>query len=305
MNAHLDTRRFDPEAARQLGRIDLVAKVVVDGVRQGLHKSRTRGFSTEFSDFKPYVHGDDMRLLDWRLYARTDRLFVKCFEAETSVEVMLLLDASASMAWRWRDCITKLEYAANLLAALACMYMRQQDQVGLLVHDARTLWHLPPRRRRSHLEAVFGLLETVQPGSADTFHLLVRGLAEAKRHRGIVIACSDLEEDGAGLAEAIEVLAATGNDIILFHLLDRAERELPFDLATHLRDSETQAVMPVNLGRFRDEYRAGVNHFMETWSERCAQNGITHVPIDTSVSYIDAVLAMLRSPLRARPSGTR
>ena len=306
MNPSVDSRKFDPEIVQQLGRIDLIANVIVDGVRHGLHRSRRRGFSTEFSDFKPYTPGDETRLLDWRVYARTDRLFVKCFEAETSLELALLLDASKSMAWRWQQCLSKLEYATNLTAALACLHMKQQDQVGLLVHDARRLHFLPPRCRKAQLEEIFAVLERVTPGSADTFPALVRGLAETKRHRGMVIACSDLEEDENDLRHALRMLARTDNDVVLFHVLDRAEIELPFTDATHLRDSETAAVIPVNLRLFREEYQESVDKFRAGWRDECEANGILYVPVDTGTNYVDAVCAMLTAheQQRQRAPGT-
>lgn len=296
-------QRFDPALLKQLVRLDLRARVIVDGLRHGLHRSRLHGFSTEFSDFKPYVSGDNLRFLDWRLFARTDRLFVKCFEAETSLELMLLLDATESMAWRWRDWISKLEYGVNLLAALACLHMRQQDQVGLLVHDARTLHFLPPRCRRSQLEAIFAVLEDVRPGRAEAFPELIQGLAEMKRHRGVVVVCSDLEEEQDAVAAALRALAATGHEIILFHLLDRAEIEMPFAEATHLRDTETGAVIPANIRVFRREYEAGVRRFRSEWRTQCEQAGILYSPLDTGLGYVDAIQQTLSRRAARRRGG--
>ena len=293
MNNTIDPTRFDPEIVRQLGRIDLIANVIVEGVRHGLNKNRAHGFSTEFSDCKPYCLGDDPRLLDWRLYARTDRLFIKRFEAETSLEVMLILDASKSMSWRWKEEISKLEYAVNLLAALGGLHMKQQDQVGLLVHDAEKFHHLAPRCRRAQLNAIFAILEDVRPGSAETFPALVSSLAQIKRHRGIVIACTDLEEEEHHLEEALHMLAGTENEVILFHILDKAELDLPFDAATHLQDSETQAIIPVNLERFKTDYLANVERFRSHWREQCENCKITYLPIHTGMSYVDTIHAML------------
>lgn len=293
MSHAVDRTQFDPDVVRQLGRIDIIARVIVSGVRRGLHRSRRRGFSTEFSDFTPYTAGDDLRLLDWRLYARTDRLFVKRFEAETNVELMLLLDASASMAWRWQNNISKLEYAANLLAAFACLHMRQQDQVGLLVHDAVALHHLPPRCRRAQLEAIFSALDELSPGSADTFPILVDSLARLRRHRGIVIACSDLEEDEDSLREALRELAGTGNEIVLFHILDQAEVALPFQDATHIRDSETGATIPVNIQQFRQQYEESLQRFRESWQQECEQCGILYMPIHTAMNYVDVIIELV------------
>ncbi|NQZ66986.1 MAG: DUF58 domain-containing protein, partial [Lentisphaeria bacterium] len=187
---YIDEKKFDPELLRQLGRIDIISKVIVDGLKQGGRKSRRKGFSSEFSDYKPYVEGDDLRLLDWRLYARTEKLYVKRFEAETSLEILLLMDATASMAWRWEDSISKLEYSANLMAAIAGIHIQQQDQVGLLVYDADDMHHLPPRARNTQLDLIFSVLAGLKPGAADSFEILVNSLNEMKHHRGRIIICT-------------------------------------------------------------------------------------------------------------------
>ncbi len=293
MDYTVDQRHFDPEIVRRVGRLDLVAEMIVNGLRQGMHHSRRRGFSTEFSDFNPYTPGDDLRFLDWRLFARTDRLFVKSFQAETNLEVLLLLDATRSMAWRWEDRVSKLEYAVNLLAALACLHMQQHDQVGLLLHDARELHHLPPRCRRSHLDAIFATLESVRPGSGDSFPELLEGLVGVRRHRGRLIVCSDLEEDEERVAGALGALTGHEDEIILLHLLDRAEVELPFDRATHLRDSETGELLQVNLQQLRTRHADQVQQFRELWRTRCTSAGIQYFPLDNGDDYADVIHRLL------------
>lgn len=293
MNKQTSTEKFDPAVLQQLGRIDLIAKLIVDGIRHGAHRSRRRGFSTEFSDFKAYAEGDDLRLLDWRLFARTDRLFIKRFQAETSLEVMLLLDATGSMAWRWQQRLSKLEYAANLLAALACLHMRQQDQVGLLMYDAHTLRHLPARCRRTQLESIFALLENVRPGKADSLPVLVDSLLGVRRHRGMIVICTDLEEDEKALSRCLDMLGGVEDEIILFHLLDEAEIELPFTEATHIRDSETQAVIPINLRNVVKEHQDSLERWRAGWQERCERNSVVYVPIRTSMDYVDVIWSMI------------
>ncbi|OGV77789.1 MAG: hypothetical protein A3K19_27160 [Lentisphaerae bacterium RIFOXYB12_FULL_65_16] len=295
----IDTERFDPEALEALGRIDLIASVIVDGVRQGQHRSARQGFSTEFSDFKPYTPGDDLRRLDWRLYARTDRLFVKCFEAETSLELMLLLDATGSMAWRWQNHISKLRYATHLLAGLACLHMRQQDQVGMLVYDAQQLHHLAPRCRRTQLEAIFALLDQLQPGTAQSLPFLADRLLGVKRHRGVVVVCSDLEENPEAVQAALTRLGGTDDEIILFHLLDRFEIEPPFaGTATHLRDSETGVLVPIDRRTFAAAHQADVQRFRAHWQDRCERLGILYLPVDTGTSYVEAIRAMIAARQR-------
>ncbi len=285
----IDTKYFDPGFIQRLGRIDLVAKTITDGLSYGVHRSRRRGFSTEFSDFKPYVPGDDPRLLDWRVYARTERLFVKRFEAETNLELMLMLDATASMAWRFGGRISKLEYAANLLAGLACLHMGQQDQVGLLVYDAKDLHHIPPRSRRSQLDLIYAKLTELEPGRADSFPTMVRSVTQLRRHRGRIIVCTDLEEDEDRVEQAMEELAGLEDELILFHILDQAEIELPFDDVTHLEDAESGELLPVNLVALRKEQAANVAAFRGYWQERCREWGIIYQPIDTGMNYVEVI----------------
>jgi uncharacterized protein (DUF58 family) len=292
VNETIDTSFFDPDFIQQLDRIDLIAKTITDGLSHGAHRSRRRGFSTEFSDFKPYVPGDDTRLLDWRIYARTERLFVKRFEAETNLELMLVLDATGSMAWRHGKNITKLEYAANLLAGLACLHMEQQDQVGLLVYDAADVHHLPPRSRRAQLDAIYATLAGLTPGRADSFPVLVESLTKMKRHRGRIVVCTDLEEDEEQVAQAMEELAGLEDEIILFHILDRAEVHLPFENVTHLEDAESGELLPVNLPELRREHDANLSAFRKYWEERCSRWGILYQPIDTGMNYVEVLFRL-------------
>ncbi|MEM7397012.1 MAG: DUF58 domain-containing protein, partial [Verrucomicrobiota bacterium] len=209
--------------------------------------------------------------------------------AETDIEVMLLLDASRSMAWRWEDQVSKLEYAATLLAALTFLYMRQHDQVGLMVHDAEDLHYLPPRCRRAQIEEIYVTLDGVQPGAADTFTQLVKDVAERKRHRGHILICSDLEENDEQIEVALKTLSVREDEVMIIHLLDQAEIELPFADATHIRDSETGEVVPVNLVELKKSHREKIDRFRDHWSKLCRQYGMTYVPLDTGMNYIDAI----------------
>ncbi len=288
----MDPDRFSPDVIQQLGRIDLIADTICDGLLQGVHRSRRRGFSSEFSDFKPYVAGDDTRLLDWRIWARTDRFFIRRFEAETDLELLLLLDATASMAWRWKDRISKLEYGANLIAALAAMHIRQQDRVGFLLHDAKDLHFLPPRGRKQQLAEIFALLSKIEPATTETFPKLISSLAETRRHRGRIIICSDLEEDESGILEGLDKVAALEDEVIVIHILDQAEVELPFDDVTHFKDEETGELLPINLDAMRKEHAENLKRFREFWKSHCRKGQLSYVPIHTGMNYQEAVWAL-------------
>jgi uncharacterized protein (DUF58 family) len=292
MKPHVERDRFDPSVVQQVGRIDLIADLLATGFLQGMRRSRHHGFSTEFSEYKPYVPGDDLRFLDWRVYARSEKLFVKRFEAETSLDVLLLLDATASMAWRWEEEVTKLQYGANLLAAIACICTKHNDRPGLLVHDAARLSNLPPRCRREQLDAIFTVLESIEPGGGDALPALIEGLAGAKRHRCAIIICSDLEEDEEYTTLALEMMSYTDDRVHMIHLLHRAEEELPFGAVTHFEDIETKQRVRADIAALRKRHGLTVAEFRGKWRERCSKWGIGYQPVDTSMNYLDVLMGV-------------
>ena len=283
---------LDPEILQGLGRLDLIGKVIANALRQGQRRSLQRGFSTEFSDYKPYTPGDDLRFLDWRVYARTDRLLTRKYEAETSFESILLLDASKSMAWQWKSTVTKLQYGINLFAAVTYLHIEKQDQVGLLINDANQIHFVPPRSTRTQLNRIYEILADIEPGAAGTFSGLVKALTPLKRHRGQIVVCSDLEEDEEEIEGAMEMLAAREDEVVVLHLLDRAEMELPFEGSTHLEDSETGELLPVELADLRRHHHATVRAFRERWEQRAEMWGIRYFPIHTGMSYVDVLATM-------------
>jgi len=288
----VDRSKFDPDIAQQLGRIDLIARMLATSFLQGLRRSRRHGFSSEFSEFKPYVPGDDLRLLDWRIYARSGKLFVRRFEAETELEHLMILDATAFMAWQWEQSITKLQYGANLLATIACICMRHQDRAGLMVHDAKELHYLPPRCRREQLDEIFSVLENISPGGGDSLPRLIEGLAGAKRHRGMLIICSDLEEDEEGTALALEMLSLTEDRACIIHLLDKAEEDIPFGQVTHLEDSETGERVAADIGSLRKGHDRTVSDFRGRWRALSDRLGIGYRPVHTGMNYLDVLLGI-------------
>ena len=286
---------FDPEMIRQLGRLDWIAQTLAQGTRQGLHRSRAKGFSTEFADFKPYTRGDDLRLLDWRVFARTERYYVRTYEAETNIECLLVLDASGSMGWRWESAVSKVEYSVCLAAAIAYMLMGQQDKVGLLAHDGHGVHLVPLSSRRTQVKDILSALERVRPGPTETPALLFEQVHEVKPHRGQIVVLSDLEDDRAGLARALLQLASRGDDVLLLHVLDRAEVELPYaDGVTHLIDSETRQRVSVNMRELKTGHARRVEEFREHWRRVSDDGGIRYVPLDTSIGYLDAFSMILR-----------
>jgi len=283
---------LDPEQLQLLGRLDLIGKVIASALKQGLRRSQRHGFSTEFSDYKPYTPGDDLRFLDWRIYARTDRLLTRKYEAETSFESLLLLDASKSMSWRWKDSVSKLEYGINLLAAMAYIHIENQDQVGLLVHDANQMHHLPPKSTKLQLDRIYQILSAVRPGSSDTLPAMARALAPLKKHRGQIVICSDLEENEVEIEESLEMLAARDDEVVLLHLLDRVEMELPFRHSTHFEDSESGELMPVELADLKRHHKKTIEEFTGKWRRLCESWEIRYYSIHTGMPYVDVLMGM-------------
>jgi len=287
---------FSPERIRQLGRLDWIAEAIVNGLEHGLHRSHRKGFSSEFSDYKAYTPGDDTRFIDWRVYVRTERLFVRCFEAETSLECLLLLDASQSMAWRWQNTVSKLDYGTVLCAAFTYLLTGQDDQVGLAVHDARRMRFVPLSSRRTQFERVLGVLGHVDPGSASTFPALVDFVAELRKHRGQIILISDLEEEKEDLEHGLMQLAARDDEVMVLHLLDRAEVQPPFpDATTHLVDSETGAQWAVDMKRIKEQHAQRITQFRQRWNDYCGKCGIVYCPVDTSMDYVRTIMELVQA----------
>jgi len=282
-------RRFDPEVLRQLGRLDLIASALADGLDLGLHRSRRRGFSTEFSDHRPYAPGDDPRTLDWRVLARTDRLFVKRFAAETELEVTLVLDGSRSCHWRYQERLSKFEYAGTLAAALARAHLRQHDRVGLLLAGPDGPRYLAPSSRNARFSDILAELARASEGGAAAFTELLGGLAGLRRHRGELHLWSDAEEDPTALTAALQRLTGHRDAVVFFHLLDQAEEELPEAKVTHLRDSETGELVAVDYPAWCRRHATRVAEFRAHWRAQCARLGLLYVPLHTGLDYREAV----------------
>lgn len=285
--------KWSPEMLSSLGRLDFIAREVLDGVRQGIHRSVRRGFSSEFFDYKSYQSGDDARQIDWRLYSKTRKFFVKRFEAETSLECMMLIDMSNSMEWRWENAINKREYATVLTASLGTLFIEQRDLVGLFTFGERGTRFLPPKSSLKQLNSLFAVLG--ESGTNDDPRTLVEAVHELRgiqRHRGLAVLVSDLEVPQEEVIESLRILRARNDEVVVFHLLDRAEVDLPFQNATHFEDSETGHVYPVDFASLKRSHDQRIHEFRKFFERECRESRVTYVPLDTSVSYVEAILRM-------------
>ncbi|MDE0862219.1 MAG: DUF58 domain-containing protein [Rubripirellula sp.] len=293
------TALLSPESLQQIKRLDLRARMVVRGFLQGLHSSPFHGFSVQFSEHRRYNRGDDPKLIDWLVYAKTDKYFVKRFESETNLTAYLVIDLSKSMGFTEQQTMTKFEYCTCLAASLTYLMTMQQDPVGLITFDEKMQARLPARSRRGHLGEVLGQLSKLQPtGKTDLAACITQVAAMLKQH-SLVILFSDLlptSDDAGGPEEILAALARlrhSGNDVIVFHVMDEAEIHFPYEGPVQFEDSESGETVSVDATGFRDDYLQQVETFREAYREGCNNLRVDYVPLDTSMPFDKALTEYL------------
>ena len=234
-----DRPLLDPAVVARLGTLELKARTIVEGFLSGLHRSPFKGFSVEFAEYRQYIHGDDLSTIDWKVYARSDRYYVKKFEEETNLDCHLMIDVSGSMAYGGHHGMTKLEYGACLAASIAYLMHRQRDAVGLTAFDERIVSMLPSSSRPGHLRATLLALDRLRPGHATDVAKPLHQLADSLTKRGMVVLISDLLDDPDAVVGGLKHFQFRGTDVIVFHVLDPDEIDFPFDRATRFEDLET------------------------------------------------------------------
>ncbi|MFO0807878.1 MAG: DUF58 domain-containing protein [Gemmataceae bacterium] len=284
-----------PEVIRQVARLDLRAKFIVEGFLSGLHASPFHGFSVEFSEHRKYVPGDDLKDLDWNVYAKTERYYVKKFEAETNLTGYLLMDLSKSMAYTYRQELTKFDYCICLAAALGYLMIHQQDPVGLITFDTQVRASLPPRSKRTHLGAILALLANLKPSEkTDTPHALNQFAGLLKTKSLVMLFTDLLNHDVEPFMQSLYRLRHGGHEVIVFHVLDEAEVQFPFEGNAIFEDPETgEKTPPIDAKGMRNDYKKGVDTFREQYRVECAKANVDYVPRDTSVSFDKALLEYL------------
>lgn len=286
---------MDPATLAQLGGVELVAREVVEGFLMGLHRSPHRGFSAEFAELRMYQPGDDLRYIDWRMYGRSDRFYVKQFEEETNLRAYLLVDVSASMGWSSDPRLpTKLWYARHLAAALGLILVRQGDTVGLSAFHDQVVDRLPPRGGRRQWHELVRRLGALEAAGGTRAQTALRDLATRLRRRGLVILLSDLLVDPEQTRTALRFLRHRGHEVLVFHLLDPGERELPAAADARFVDPETDAELQVSVADVRAEYRAAVADALDEWERSLRPHGIDYEVVDTGRPLSLALRAYLR-----------
>ena len=284
-----------PQVINQIKRLDLRAQFVVKGFLQGLHASPFHGFSVEFSEHRKYTIGDDPKDIDWLVYAKTEKYYVKKFEAETNITGYLAMDLSQSMGYTYRQELTKFDYGICLAAALCYLMIHQQDPVGLITFDQKIRDCLKPKSKRTQLGIVLSHLAKLKPTGPTDIAKSVQQIAAMLRHRSLIMIFSDLLADPDPIMQSLHRLRHRGHDVILFHILDEAEVRFPFDGVVEFEEPETLERIQVDATNDRAVYIAEVEAFREQYRRECFQAGIDYVPLDTAMQFDKALMEYLLS----------
>ena len=284
-----------PDVIRQISRLDLRAKFIVEGFLAGLHDSPYHGFSVEFSEHRRYTAGDDLRLIDWTVYGKTDKFYIKKFEAETNLEAYLIVDMSESMAYSYSGAVTKLDYAICLAASLAYMMINQQDSVGLVTFDTALRGYIPAKSRRSQLYKIHTQLTKTGTQGGTGLATALHEAAGLIKRRGLIILFSDLlaDTDPEPVYDAFHHLGFRGHDVVVFHILDEAEATFPFEGAVRFEDVETKERILTDPLSIRAGYLAELAAFIEGYRTTCYRANIDYVQVDTSVTFDKALTSFL------------
>jgi uncharacterized protein (DUF58 family) len=291
-------RYLDPAVLARIGSLDLKAKTVVEGVLSGLHRSPRRGFSVEFAEYRQYLPGDALSTIDWKVFARSDRHYVKKFEEDTNLDCHLLLDTSASMRYGSGP-ITKRDYACYLAASLAYLMHRQRDAVGLIAFDDAIVQRLPPSARSGHLRAVLLALERLPQGARTNVAKPLEDLAKVIAKRGLVVVISDLLDDRARVIQGVRQFRQRGTDVIVFQVLDPQELTFTFDDAARFRDVESESEVFADPSVVRRGYLDAIQDLVDTYRRELGGAGIDYHLLDTSRPLDLALLAYLTARSRS------
>lgn len=291
---------LEPGALAAIADLELVSRRIVDGTIAGLHRSPFHGYSAEFSQYRQYRPGDDLKYIDWKLFARTDRLYTKQFRETTNLVCQIALDTSGSMDYPVSGgAVTKFRYGRLLASALAHLIARQGDSVGLVTYAEALRQYLPSRGGQAHLRSLLLALGRTEPGGVTNGAAALGRTIDLLKRRGLLVVISDLYDEGPDVERVLMRAAHIGHEVIVFHVLSRAEVELPFRDDVELQDAETGRLVLSNGAAAASAYRAAISAFLERWRTRCATYGIDYVrvftdhPLDTG----------LRAYLRRRSAG--
>ena len=276
---------LNPRVVTRLANMELRARLVVEGFITGLHRSPYHGFSVEFAEHRQYMPGDAIRFVDWKIYGRTDRYYIKQYEEETNLRSTIVLDTSLSMGYASADGVSKLEYGASLAAALAYLMIRQQDAVGLACFDEELRSYLPPHTTRAYLRRLLINLKNARPSGKTGAARSLHQAADRMKRRGLVIVISDLLDDPAGVIGALKHFRHKKNEVIVMHVLDPLERTFAFGSDAVFRDVETAERITTLPWQIQASYRGAMARFLEAYKRECREHAIDYVMMDTATPF--------------------
>jgi uncharacterized protein (DUF58 family) len=289
-------RFLEPKLLRALARLPLMSRRVVEGAMVGSHRSPFKGFSTEFADHRGFVRGDDLRHIDWKVFGRTERYYIKRYEENTNLRAHIVLDCSASMAYPRKlkpGQMTKYEYACRLAAGLSYVLIRQQDPVGLFLFNDEVTTQIPPMRSLAHLRRMLRAMDETTPSARTQSGKALTAVASRLKRRGLLLLISDLMDDPGKVVDALAQFRHRGHDAIVIQVLDPAELDFPYEKMVTLRDMETREQIVVDGAEIAAQYAAELNAFLERYKKSCFEHNFDYVLASTATPYDSLLTALL------------
>lgn len=275
---------FDPGLLVKFSNLPLIAKTVVEGFISGLHRSPHRGFSVEFSEHREYTPGEDLRYLDWKIFGRTDRFYIKVYKEETNLKAYILLDISNSMNYGSKS-VAKLQYGVMLASILSYLMIKQKDAVGLVTFDTEIKDFIKPMSTVSHLQNLFGSLERITPGGETSVGSILKKIALNIKKRSLIILLSDLMDEQNTIIKGLSNFRHHHHEVIVLHLLDPAEIKLPFDGDCEFRDMESGEKIPASVPYIKNTYQKLLQEFLDSLRKRCGENRIEYAMTTTDINF--------------------
>jgi len=288
-------RYLKPEVVSRIKGMELKARLVVEGFMTGLHKSPYHGFSVEFAEHRQYMPGDSIRNIDWKVYAKSDRYYVKEYEEETNLKAYILIDTSASMGYTSDEkrTVNKLEYSSYLAASLAFLMLKQRDSVGIVGFHEQIHTYIPPKSAGVHLHILLQHLDKLMPSKKTNISVALHNMAERIKRRGLIIIMSDLFDDPNRVLAGLKHFRHKKHEIIVFHILDPRERDFAFPKEAIFEDLETGERITTSPWQIKSDYQSELDSVFDHFSRECRMSNIDYHLIDTSIPYDRALLAYL------------
>jgi uncharacterized protein (DUF58 family) len=285
---------LDPDIISKINSLELRARLVVEGFMVGLHKSPYHGFSVEFTQHRPYMQGDSLKNIDWKVYGKTEKYYIKQYEEETNLKSYVLLDISKSMQFKSGNNVSKLEYASTLSAALSYLMMKQQDAFGLTLYSDKIIKYLPPKASRQYLQQVLLSLSSIEYSNVTNTAECLNSVAEKIKRRGLVIIISDLFDDIGSILSALKHFRHQKNEIIVFQILDPIERSFAFGRDAIFKDMESGEEITTQPYQIQKAYKLAMEEFIAKIKRECLNSNIDFNLIDTSTPFDKALMSYIQ-----------